>query len=191
MAYLDEFKTFPILHTPRLTLRNFRPEDGEAYLRINCDPDVQRFMGQPKLPSTPDDVQRWIANMNGHYYQKAKATICWAIETHEQQLVGRIELANFVRRSMAELAYHTDKAFWNRGFMTEAISAVLDFAFHRLGLHRIQATVHPDNVASLKVLKRHGFREEGLLRQGNFGNEFRDHFLLAILRDDRGEKGST
>ncbi len=61
------------------------------------------------------------------------------------------------------------------------------FAFQRLGLHRVQASVVPENSASVAVLKKNGFQEEGLLRQGNFGNEFRDTLILAILRDDCGE----
>lgn len=184
MPFLKEFKSFPILTTSRLILRNFRVEDGEAYMRMNVDPDVQRYMGQVKHPITPDEMRRWVANMNGHYFSKAKITICWAMETQAKEFLGRIELAHFVRRSMADLSYHSDKRFWNNGYMTEAIGAVLKFAWERLELHRIQATVHPENVASLRVLTKNGFRQEGLLQKENFGNEFRDTIIMAVLRED-------
>lgn len=184
MPFLKEFKMFPILTTPRLRLRNFRLEDGAAYIHTNVDPDVQRYMGQIKHPVTQDEIKRWVANMNGHYFSKAKISICWAIETLANDFLGRVELAHFVRRSMADLSYQIDKEYWNKGYMTEAVSAVLRFAWDRLELHRVQATVHPENIASLRVLTKNGFRQEGLLRQGNFGNEFRDTVIMAVLRED-------
>lgn len=69
--------------------------------------------------------------------------------------------------------------------MTEALRVVIDFAFRQLGQHRIQAEVFPENTASLRVLDKLGFQEEGLLRQHLYHQgtkEFNDVKLLAKLK---------
>ena len=58
------------------------------------------------------------------------------------------------------------------------------FGFHELQLRRIQASVMPENGASLRVLEKAGFIKEGLLRQTNFGAEFHDAWMLSILSDE-------
>lgn len=69
--------------------------------------------------------------------------------------------------------------------MTESIQAVVQFAFERLELDRIQAHVLTENLASPKVLTKNGFKQEGLLRNYCFGNEVRkDTVLLSIIKED-------
>jgi ribosomal-protein-alanine N-acetyltransferase len=85
---------------------------------------------------------------------------------------------------MADIAYYLSKNYWNQGIMSEAAQEVVRFGFEELGLHRIQTTVLPENIHSLKILKKIGFVEEGLLRQYNHGKEFKDTIMLSMLKDD-------
>ena len=69
--------------------------------------------------------------------------------------------------------------------MTEAVRAVLAFGFGQLGLHRLFATVHPDNLASLRLLERVGMRREGVLRQEAFiKGEWWDVVYWALLASE-------
>ena len=84
----------------------------------------------------------------------------------EKQLLGAITLSN-VRRGVAQMAtlgYWTGEAFANRGVMTDAIGAVLVFAREDLGLNRLEAACLPKNIASMKLLQRSGFEQEGFAR---------------------------
>jgi ribosomal-protein-alanine N-acetyltransferase len=69
--------------------------------------------------------------------------------------------------------------------MTEGLSAVLDFAFDQLGLHRIEAACLPSNAASKALLYKVGFTEEGYARRFlRINGKWQDHVLFAILCDD-------
>lgn len=63
---------------------------------------------------------------------------------------------------------------------------MLDFCFDEMGLHRVQAFIHPDNAASLRLVEKLGFRREGLLRDNlRVGKVWRDDLLYALLESDR------
>lgn len=81
-------------------------------------------------------------------------------------VIGQIALSEIVWGAFcsAFLGYKLDGAWQNRGCMTEAVSLIAGFAFGELKLHRIEANVMPRNAASLRVLKKNGFYEEGLAR---------------------------
>ena len=102
-------------------------------------------------------------------------------------LLGGITLSN-VRRGVAQsatLGYWIGAPYARQGYMTEALGAVLEFAFARLGLHRVEAACLPNNEASRRLLLHVGFREEGYARQYlRINGRWQDHQLFAVLRDD-------
>lgn len=106
---------------------------------------------------------------------------------HEDRLLGGIALSN-IRRGVAQSAsigYWIGQPHANRGYMTEAIRAVLRFGFEDLGLHRIEAACLPRNAPSRAVLRKAGFSEEGLARRYlRINGAWEDHALYAILRED-------
>ena len=109
------------------------------------------------------------------------------IFAHDETLVGGIGLSN-LRRGVSEtasLGYWVGEPFARQGYMTAALPLVLDFSFHRLRLHRIEAACLPSNIPSRALLKRAGFHEEGYARQYLcIEGKWQDHLLFAILRED-------
>ncbi len=86
----------------------------------------------------------------------------------------------------AEMGYDLAKEHWGKGIMTEAMTAVIDFGFERMGLNRIEVYVMPRNKRSVRMIRRLGFKREGLIRQryfDEFGN-FTDDILFSMLRRD-------
>jgi ribosomal-protein-alanine N-acetyltransferase len=102
-------------------------------------------------------------------------------------LVGGIGLSN-VRRGVAQtgtVGYWVGEAQARRGFTSEATRLVVDFAFHQLGLHRVEAACLPTNAASRGLLEKVGFRYEGYARGYlRIDGAWRDHVLYAVLRED-------
>jgi ribosomal-protein-alanine N-acetyltransferase len=102
-------------------------------------------------------------------------------------LLGGVSLAN-VRRGVAQsgsLGYWIGQPHARQGYMTEALRAVLDFGFQRLGLHRVEAACLPSNTASRGLLQKVGFAEEGYAREYlRINGVWQDHVLFAILRHD-------
>jgi ribosomal-protein-serine acetyltransferase len=103
-----------------------------------------------------------------------------------RELVGVVGLDSCVHLHRAcELGYWLRRDATGRGLMTEAAQAAVDFAFQRMGVHRIRCAAATDNVASLRVISRLGFRFEGISRQAELvGSRWLDHALFARLSTD-------
>jgi ribosomal-protein-alanine N-acetyltransferase len=184
MTFQDYFIRVPTLETERLILRPFCYEDINDYLSFFSDNEVQKYLGGIPVPKDYEDAKRWVDNMNGRCL-KTKLVITWCIELKgTNKVIGRCDLGGFVRKSMADIAYYLSKDYWHMGLAGEAVKAVVEFGFERLMLHRIQATVLPQNIYSIQLLKKLGFLEEGLLRKYDFGKEFHDTVMLSALASD-------
>lgn len=105
-------------------------------------------------------------------------------ESSPQRLVGGIALTNVRRGSSqaATLGYWTGAPFTGRGYMTNAVARILDFAFLELHLHRVEAASMPANAASIRVLEKNGFENEGLARSYlKINGRWEDHLLFARI----------
>lgn len=104
------------------------------------------------------------------------------------ELIGAITLDN-IRRGPAQagtLGYWVGKEHARKGYMREAINALVHHAFHRMDLSRIEAACLPENVASRGVLEKSGFKYEGVAQSYlQIGGRWRTHVLYAALRNDR------
>jgi len=105
----------------------------------------------------------------------------------DDKLLGGVTLSN-VRRGVAQsasLGYWVGERFARQGYMTEGLHAILDFAFERLALHRIEAACLPANRASQALLRKIGFQDEGYSRQYlRINGRWQDHRLFAVLQGD-------
>ena len=104
------------------------------------------------------------------------------------QLLGGITLSN-VRRGVAQAAsvgYWVGARFAGQGVMSDALDALIPFAFEHLRLHRLEAACLPHNAASIRVLEKSGFLREGVARRYlKINGSWQDHVLFALTEDDR------
>ena len=103
-----------------------------------------------------------------------------------ERIIGMISLTNIVMGPFrsAFLSYKLDKDLLNRGYMTEAVSLVTEYAFTRLGLHRIEANVMPRNLPSLRVLEKCGYQQEGIARKYlKINGVWEDHIHMVRLNE--------
>lgn len=100
------------------------------------------------------------------------------------ELIGNVSLTEVVRGSLQScwLGYSLDKDQNGRGYTTEAVRLVTDYAFKALHLHRIEAGVMPHNTPSIRVLEKNGFEKEGLSKKNVLINgKWEDHLHFAIV----------
>ena len=117
----------------------------------------------------------------------ARADRRYAFGIFAPELVGRVALSEVVRGVFCSvfLGYFVDEAMNGRGFATEAVRRVVGFAFGEAGLHRVQAAVMPRNAASVRVLEKAGFREEGYAeRYLCINGVWEDHRIFAITSEE-------
>lgn len=99
------------------------------------------------------------------------------------EFCGQITVGNIVRGALrsAWIGYWVSKDVGGQGVATAALALGLDHCFGPVGLHRVEATVRPENQASQAVLRKVGFREEGLLKRYlDVDGAWRDHILVAM-----------
>lgn len=176
------------LETERLILRRFAINDLESIFR-NCwsDLDVWKWTSYDQMNSIDDVLtlnniftDYWFAKYeNPNYYT-------WAIQLKSGDVVGRITGKNPNDRvEQIELAYEIGKNWWNKGLMTEAVKAIIDFFFNEVGFRRIWADHAHENPASGHVMKKCGMIYEGTLRQAMVCNAGRfDSVVYSILSDE-------
>ena len=107
--------------------------------------------------------------------------------TVDGELAGQVTVGNVIRGSLcsAWIGYWVASHAVGGGVAPAAVALVVDHCFTLAGLHRIEATVRPENTPSLRVLQKLGFREEGLFKRYlDVSGAWRDHFCLALTTED-------
>lgn len=116
--------------------------------------------------------------------QKIKEGQLWKVWLLlEDRIIGSVALSNIVRGAFqsCHLGYRMDEQEQGKGYMTEALKAVVAYAFDAMKLHRIEANIMPRNAASLQVVKKLGFYEEGLaLKYLNIHGVWEDHYHMVL-----------
>lgn len=147
---------FPLLRTDRFILRQLRIADFPSLVQHANNRKIADRIINLKFPFREPDAAFRLAYVNKGFKQKTH--YCFAI-IHEEMCIGEISLHLTKDRTGAELGYWLGEAYWNQGFVSEAIPAVVNFGWERLSLQRIQASCDTDNLASQRVLEKSGFRE--------------------------------
>ena len=178
------FTHFPTLTTNRLLLRYILPGDAEALFAILSDAEAMEFYGNEPHQSL-DDTRELIRQIQARYAQRE--ALRWGITLQgEDRLIGSCGLFHFdAGYDRAETGYELNRAYWGKGIMTEAMSAVLTFGFRELGLHRVEAIIDIANERSKSLLLKLGFTYEGNLRQRYpFRDHFEDEHYFGLLKDE-------
>lgn len=175
---------FPVLATERLLLRPIAPDDLEFAYQHFSDPDVGRYLLDDDPVVSHAQAQAIIdfyVNPDAESYNR------WLIETRVDRCpIGTCGYHKWGRRDhKAEVGYDLSPFAWGHGYMSEAFERIVVFGFTEMDLNRIEAIVHPENGASLRLLERHGFAREGLMRQVLCRDGvFYDHWLLSLLHSE-------
>ena len=190
----------PLLSSPsRAMLRRAPVETARALLLpidLNDGPELwdavdgsrwhlERWLPWVPYNSTPEASLRYAEACAAD--RVAGRAVRFAIRDRASStLLGVVGLDSCVHlHRSCELGYWLRREATGRGLMTEAARACVDFAFGRMGVHRMRCAAATDNMPSLRVIGRLGFRFEGIARQAEFvGSRWLDHALFARLVSD-------
>lgn len=173
----------PDLETARLLVRRLRMDDAPAMLEILSDPETTRYWGRPAMTELPQAEQytrenlRWMDD--GH-------CLYWGIEEKASgRMIGTCTLFKLdLDNQRGEIGYLLNRSFWRRGLMKEALGSVIAHAFDGMQLHRLEADIDPENIASIRLLEGFGFQHEGLFRdRWRVNGRWSDSVMMGLVRD--------
>ena len=176
----------PILTSERLVLRPFVIDDyASMFANYASDPDNVTFLtwaAHTHEDITKQIVSQWIEN-----YQYP-STYKWAITLKEDpsQVIGDISIVNLREYIQSgELGYVLSKKYWRQGFMTEALTTVIEYLFKTGHFNRLEATHADSNPHSGQVMRKAGMKYIGCRRQFGLCNQgIVDSHLYEILAED-------
>ena len=179
-----DLKHLPTINTSRLSLRSIRTEDVDDFYDVYSNPQVMRYWSTP--PLADKEAARKLINEIQTDVQRHDI-MKWGIALGtDDKLIGSVTLFRLdFTHHRAEIGYAQGRPYWGNGYMQEALTAVINYAFAELKLHRIEADVDPRNDGSVRTLERLGFQREGYLRERwQVNGEIQDAFFYGLLRPD-------
>ncbi|MEA4863017.1 MAG: GNAT family N-acetyltransferase [Victivallaceae bacterium] len=183
MSIADHFIPFPVLETERLVLSQCEATDLEPMYNLAKQPELTRYMLW-EYHKNIDETRKFL-NMLLTGYPIGNCQI-WAIRRKDHSFIGLIDInGTSERHSNTGVGYWLGMPYWNNGYMTEALNAVIKFSFEVLDLNRVQAEHVTDNPASGRVMQKCGMKFEGVLRQHLYAhNRFHDCKMYSILQEE-------
>ncbi|MEO6948218.1 MAG: GNAT family protein [Ginsengibacter sp.] len=174
---------FPVLHTARLDLIEISQEHLEDIFHLFRDSSVTKFYNVITLHKE-EEAQKYIDWFRSRFAENTG--IRWGVALKGQKnIIGTAGFNNWTVNHKANLGYDLQSNFWNKGYVTEALEAVINYGFQKLEINRVEAEVMPGNIASERVLAKLGFTNEGILRQWmHWNDQHYDMIMYSLLQAD-------
>lgn len=176
--------TFPTIETSRLILKLISSEEMFRIFNSLPQEEVMKILGHRTVA---DYEKEYAKHLGGYSTYNRKFIMFFLIDKQSGLIIGRCGIHNWNKdHRRAEIGYHMeDESFKQKGLMSEAVKAVIAYAFRELNLNRLEAMAGVDNVPSLRIIEKNGFTKEGRLRQHVVaGEHFQDSFTFSILASE-------
>lgn len=178
---MDLSKIARELDTNNLYLRPLKLSDAEGMFAILSDAQSMKYWSNEPVTDMDAVIKTLRKDLQSDAIGKS---MCWAVTGKDQgKLIGKCILFQFSPANhRAEIGFILNRDYWRRGFMYEAVQAVISFAFKTLKLHRIEADTDPANAGSLALLEKLGFEREGLFRdRWHVYDKWQDSVMLGLI----------
>jgi len=173
---------FDIIKTDRLYIRILEMKDKDAFFKYRSMPEIYQY--QSWRPKSISEIEEFINKNIVIFTNTANTWLQLAICLNEGQMIGDIGI-HFMDDYQIEIGYTLSPEYQGNGYAFEAVKAVINYAFSELNKHRITASVDPDNLRSIKLLERIGFRKEAhFIKSFRMDDNWYDDYVYAILEDE-------
>lgn len=176
---------FPKIETDRLLLREIAAADASELFAIHSDDVAMRWFGADPLTTIEQAVK--LIETFASWRALPNPGVRWGIQRKaDKRFIGSCGLFKWHRQwKSCVIGYELASFAQGKGLMFEALSVILGWGFEHMELNRIEAQVHPKNTASIRLLEKLGFVQEGYMREAGFWlGEHHDLKHFALLRRD-------
>jgi [ribosomal protein S5]-alanine N-acetyltransferase len=169
-------------------LRPLRFRDGKAWTALRARNADWLRPWEPTPPINRSGFPATFGQMVRRYSAQARAgeALPWAV-TYRGDLAGQLTVSGITWGSarMGSAGYWVGREVAGKGVIPTALALAVDHCFFVVGLHRIEVNIRPENVASLRVVEKLGFRQEGVRERFlHIDGDWRDHLSFALTADD-------
>jgi RimJ/RimL family protein N-acetyltransferase len=167
----------------KVRIRALEKTDVDEALKWVNDPEVTATLTMMD-PVSRYHEEKWIEKMLDGTDERNKV---FSIETKDGVYLGGIGLhrINWRDRNAEVGIVIGKKEYWNKGYGTDAMMTILDFAFNRMNLHRVYLRVYDFNPRGIRSYEKCGFKKEGVLRQDLYRDgKYHDTIIMGILKDE-------
>ncbi len=175
---------FEFIETERLLLRKLTADQYKQLFKTLTDGELMAFFG---FETDEQLLKEKVKYTNSNTTYRMSFVLFHLIEKASNKNIGGCALHNwYAEHYRAELGYHIlhdeDK---RKGYMKEAVKAIVAYGFNHMNLNRIEALISPTNIASLKIVYSLNFVKEGLLRQHySYDGKLDDSIVFSLLKED-------
>ena len=164
----------------RIYLRALESTDLDTTFSWRNDDEISSMVGGQKYYVSYDKEKKWL---EGIIYDNTNVRLMICLkDTNKPIGISSLTDINYINRSAHYHVLIGDKESWGKGYATDALRLMMEYAIKELGLHRIESMVLEDNIGSIKMLKKCGFKEEGVKRDSIFkGGKYHNQVILALL----------
>ena len=176
------FQPFPNLESERLVFRRLKDSDAPEVFKIRSNPERMKFIPRPILQNE-EEALAMIQMMNTKIDENTD--INWGVCLKNSDKI--ISFMGFYRVQpesyRTEIGYMILPEYDGKGYVSEAVTTMLNYAFNTVGFHSVEAVIDPNNFGSARVLEKNGFRKEAHFIENFFwNNEFIDSVHYGILK---------
>lgn len=174
---------FKSMETQRLLIRTLEMKDKEAFFQYRSRPEVYEY--QSWRPREIGEIESFLTKNRAVRLNARNQWLQLAVCLKDGTLIGDIGIHFLDDEAQVELGYTIAPEFQNRGYAREAVKGITGHLFSELGKHRVTASVDPDNLKSIKVLERIGFRKEAhFIKSFRSGDRWLDDCIYAFLAEE-------
>jgi ribosomal-protein-alanine N-acetyltransferase len=174
----------PLIDAGRVRLRHLTEADTADLHAVYSDEVAMAYWSNTPTRNIAETRHMVLRDVEA---ARKGLALFWAIEWKETgAAIGKCTLWQYDENNQrAEVGYILNRQYWRMGLMSEALEAMIDYAFSGLGLHRLEADTDANNTASLALLEKFGFQREGYFRERwcVYG-ERQDSVMLGLLEQD-------
>lgn len=182
--------TQPDLLDVPVVLRPVRVSDARTWREVRVRNASWLRPWEPSNPETPlhrSSIGPYVSMVRTMRREARQgSTLPWVI-SNGGQFAGQLTIGSITWGSArsGQIGYWIDEAFAGRGITPTALAMAVDHCFRVMGMHRLEASIRPENAASRRVVEKLGFRDEGLrVRQLHINGTWRDHICYAITAEE-------
>ena len=178
---------FESIETDRLTIRVLESKDKESFFAYRRLPEVCLY--QFWKPLSINEVENFIKKNSTTIPNTKNTWLQLAICLRNDKLIGDMGIHFLEDDAQVEIGYTLSPGYQGKGYALEAAKAVVDYLFVTLKKHRISASVDPENLKSINLLKKLGFRQEGYFKKSLLiHGEWCDDLIFALLEGEWANK---